>query len=128
MMDVAVVNGVLGNDTVERGSESTNLSSDAAERIASLFKALADPNRVRLINELFEHERCVSDLSMALKLEQSAVSHQLRVLRNLRLVKRRLDGRHAYYALDDVHARALFAYVLNQVNKPDVVQNNNSSL
>lgn len=106
----------------------TSLSSDAAERIAGLFKALADQNRVRLISELFDRERCVSDLSLALKMEQSAVSHQLRVLRNLRLVRRRLDGRHAYYSLDDVHARALFAYVLNQVNKPEVVQSTISSL
>jgi len=79
-----------------------------AARLAETFQALADPTRIRLISALMETELCVCDLSAVLGMSQSAVSHQLRSLRDLRLVKHRKQGRIVYYALDDQHIRDLF--------------------
>jgi DNA-binding transcriptional ArsR family regulator len=80
----------------------------AATRLAELFKALSDPSRVRIISALTHTELCVYDLAAALGMSQSAVSHQLRSLREMRLVRHRRQGRHVYYQLDDEHIRDLF--------------------
>lgn len=79
-----------------------------ANRLAEIFKALSDPNRLRLISLLLENEVCVHTLETILGMSQSAISHQLRHLRQLGLVRFRKEGRHVYYALDDQHVRDLF--------------------
>ena len=79
-----------------------------ATRLAELFKALGDPTRVRIISALSRAELCVCDLAASLGMSQSAISHQLRLLRSLRLVRREKRGRMVYYALDDDHIAALF--------------------
>lgn len=79
-----------------------------ASRLADLFKALADPTRVRIIAALLHTELCVDDLSNLLDMSQSAISHQLRLLRNLHLVQFRRSGKHAFYRLVDDHVRDLF--------------------
>ena len=79
-----------------------------AALLAETFQAMADPSRIRLISALMETELCVCDLAAVLGMSQSAVSHQLRSLRDLRLVKHRKEGRIVYYALDDQHIRDLF--------------------
>jgi len=86
-----------------------------ATRLAQLFKALSDPSRVRIISALSETELCVHDLSAALGMSQSAVSHQLRSLRGMHLVRHRKEGRHVYYQLDDEHISALFRGGLEHV-------------
>jgi ArsR family transcriptional regulator, lead/cadmium/zinc/bismuth-responsive transcriptional repressor len=73
------------------------------EGLAETFKALGDPTRVRLLSALSRAELCVCDLATLLGLTESAVSHQLRLLRNLRLVRARRDGRMVFYRLDDNH-------------------------
>ena len=73
------------------------------ERLAEIFKALGDPTRVRLLTALATAELCVCDLATLLALSESAVSHQLRLLRSLRLVRARRDGRMVFYRLDDDH-------------------------
>jgi ArsR family transcriptional regulator len=73
------------------------------ERLAEIFKALGDPTRVRLLSALAAAELCVCDLATLLGLSESAVSHQLRLLRSLRLVRARRDGRMVFYHLDDDH-------------------------
>jgi DNA-binding transcriptional ArsR family regulator len=88
---------------------------ERVEHLAALFGALSDPNRLRLMRLLLDGERCVHELSTALGLEQSAVSHQLRLLRDRRLVRRRKEGRHAWYALDDAHVEALLTFALEHV-------------
>jgi ArsR family transcriptional regulator len=80
----------------------------AATHLADTFKALADPTRVRIISILLHTELCVCDLAATLGMTQSAVSHQLRLMRDMRLVKSRKEGRMVYYALDDEHIRDLF--------------------
>jgi DNA-binding transcriptional ArsR family regulator len=73
------------------------------ERLAEIFKTLGDPTRVRLLSALAAAELCVCDLATLLGLSESAISHQLRLLRSLRLVRARRDGRMVFYRLDDDH-------------------------
>jgi len=73
------------------------------ETLAETFKTLGDPTRVRLLSALSRAELCVCDLATLLGLTESAVSHQLRLLRSLRLVRARRDGRMVFYRLDDDH-------------------------
>jgi ArsR family transcriptional regulator, lead/cadmium/zinc/bismuth-responsive transcriptional repressor len=84
------------------------ITSPTANRLAEIFKALSDPNRLRLISLLLDNEVCVHTLEATLGMSQSAISHQLRHLRQLKLVRFRKEGRHVYYALDDDHVRGLF--------------------
>jgi ArsR family transcriptional regulator len=83
--------------------------------LAELFGALADPTRLRLVAELAGGECSVSRLAAAVDLSQSAISHQLRLLRHLGLVRTRRDGRLVYYALDDDHVLALYRQGLDHV-------------
>ena len=83
------------------------LNEDAAAELAATFAVLGDPTRVRLVDALSYAELCVSDLSAAVGLSESAVSHQLRLLRSLRIVRARRAGRQVYYQLDDAHIRTL---------------------
>lgn len=77
------------------------------QTLADLFKALGDPTRLRIVTALVAVELCVCDLSVVCGLSESAVSHQLRILRNLRIVKYRREGKIVYYRLDDSHVEAL---------------------
>ena len=96
-------------------AEQTLLDQTTAATLAQAFQALADPTRVRLISALHSTELCVCDLAALLGMSQSAVSHQLRSLRDQRLVRTRREGRTVYYALDDDHIRALFDLGLTHV-------------
>jgi len=86
-----------------------------AARLAELFKALSDPTRLRLLSVLLQGELCVSELAERLGLSPSAVSHQLRGLRQMRLVRMRRAGRRIFYALDDEHISDLFQRGLEHV-------------
>lgn len=79
------------------------------DRVAALFAILGDPTRTRLLTALAAGELCVCDLAAATGVNRTTVSHQLRVLREHRLVRRRREGKVVYYALDDDHVRALLA-------------------
>lgn len=92
-----------------------SLDGSMAARLAETFRALSDPTRVRIVSLLADAELCVCDLATALDLSQSAVSHQLRTLRDLSLVRRRRDGRHAFYSLDDEHVADLYRRGLEHV-------------
>jgi DNA-binding transcriptional ArsR family regulator len=87
----------------------------SATRLAQLFKALAAPSRVRIISALAHSELCVYDLAVTVGMSQSAVSHQLRALRDMHLVRYRREGRHVYYQLDDEHIYDLFQKGLEHV-------------
>ncbi|MGC7870880.1 ArsR/SmtB family transcription factor [Desulfosporosinus sp. SYSU MS00001] len=90
---------------------------EQAEDLAELFKSLADPTRVRIIDALAKAELCVCDLAELLNLSQSATSHQLRVLRGNKLVKYRREGKMVYYALDDEHVLGLYSQGLEHINE-----------
>jgi len=91
-----------------------------AERLAELFSALADPTRVRIVEALAASELCVSDLSAALGLSVSCTSHQLRLLRALRLVRHRREGKLVFYSLDDGHIVRLFRDGLEHIREEAV--------
>ena len=83
------------------------LTAPDVESVAEVFKLLGDPTRVRLLDALMMGERCVCDLAALVGLSESAVSHQLRLLRGARLVRVRRAGRLAFYTLDDHHVIGL---------------------
>lgn len=76
--------------------------------LAELFKVFGDTTRIKIICALFESEMCVCDIAALLNMNQSAISHQLRVLKQTRLVKHRKDGKVVYYSLDDEHIKQIF--------------------
>ncbi len=82
-------------------------TGDQFEAAARLFQLLADPTRARLLFALAQEELCVCDLAAIVGRSRPAVSHQLRLLRDLKLVRYRRQGKMAYYALDDDHVRHL---------------------
>ncbi len=86
-----------------------------AIQLAELFSALSDASRVRLISLLMEGEMSVSTLAEELNMTESAVSHQLRGLRQMHLVRARKDGRQVFYSLDDDHVSKLFSMGLDHV-------------
>src|SRR6476646_4634189 len=93
------------------------LSDASAAALAETFRALGDLTRVRMLDALARSELCVQALAARLHLTESAVSHQLRLLRNMRLVRTRRDGRLVYYALDDQHIVGLFEQGLEHVEE-----------
>ncbi len=84
--------------------------------LAEVFAALGDPTRLRIIAALAQNELCVCDLAASVATSESAVSHQLRGLRDLGLVRSRREGRLVYYALDDAHVTALYSQALDHVD------------
>ncbi len=97
--------------------KETLIDHDTADRLSETFKALADPTRIKIIYALSKKRLCVCDLSAALNMSQSAISHQLRTLRNLKLVKFEKKGKSVYYSLDDEHILSMFNKCLEHVNE-----------
>ena len=93
------------------------LAEGAVAALAETFKLLGDATRVRILDALSRSELCVCDLARLLALTESAVSHQLRLLRSMRVVKARRDGRHIYYTMDDAHIVGLFEQGLEHVEE-----------
>lgn len=91
-----------------REAEKKLVDGLTATKLARTYQALADPTRVRIISALLSTELCVCDIAALLGITQSAISHQLRQMRDLRLVRTRKEGRIVYYTLDDEHIRELF--------------------
>jgi ArsR family transcriptional regulator, lead/cadmium/zinc/bismuth-responsive transcriptional repressor len=89
-----------------------------AQQMAEFFGALADPTRLKLLSALAHRELCVCDLAAAVKMSESAVSHQLRILRTLRIVKYRREGRNVYYSLADSHVMNLYREVAAHLEEP----------
>ncbi len=85
--------------------------------LTETFKLLGDPTRLKIILALKETELCVCDLATLLNVTRSAVSHQLRLLKNLRLVKFRRDGKISYYSLDDTHISKLIEIALQHMKE-----------
>ena len=89
------------NDTMPEENELYDL--------AELFKVFGDSTRIRILFVLFETEVCVCDLAQALNMTQSAISHQLRILKQNKLVKNRREGKSIFYSLADDHVRTIIA-------------------
>jgi DNA-binding transcriptional ArsR family regulator len=93
------------------------LAEETVAALAETFRALGDATRVRILHALSQAEVCVCDLAASMDVSDSAVSHQLRLLRSLRLVKSRREGRHIYYSLADQHIVRLFEQGLEHVQE-----------
>lgn len=95
------------------------VGSDARfESLARMFQVLSDPTRAKLLFALAQEELCVCDLASIVERSRPAVSHQLRLLRDLRLVKYRREGKMAYYSLTDDHVRHLVEDGLRHTEEP----------
>jgi ArsR family transcriptional regulator, lead/cadmium/zinc/bismuth-responsive transcriptional repressor len=95
------------------------LSVEKAQRMAEFFSLLGDTNRLRILSALANQELCVCDLAAIVKMTESAVSHQLRALRAMRLVSYRKQGRNVFYCLKDNHVLSLYRAVTEHLDEPD---------
>ena len=102
-------------DTVEVHKDLLNIVNETMPEetelydLAELFKVFGDSTRIRILFVLFEAEVCVCDLAQALHMTQSAISHQLRILKQNKLVKSRREGKSIFYSLADGHVRTIIA-------------------
>jgi len=88
---------------------------ETLEQIAELFKGFADPTRVRILSLLQQRELCVTEIAEAVELSQSAVSHQLRMLKQMHLIKFRREGKNLWYSLADDHVKTILQMGLEHV-------------
>lgn len=104
-IDVCQCNMIHGDivDVVKKSMPDSKL----VEEMADFFKVFGDPTRVRILSALLTAEMCVCDIAHVLEMKQSAISHQLRLLKKSRLVKNRRDGKVVYYSLDDDHVKKI---------------------
>ena len=98
---------IVNNKIVEQVKKAMP-EEESLYDVAELFKVFGDSTRIRIICALFDHEMCVYDLAACLDMTQSAISHQLRILKANKLVKNRRDGKMMYYSLDDEHVKLIF--------------------
>ena len=98
---------VTHEDVVERVRQSMPAEEELFD-LAEFFKVFGDTTRIRILYALFQSEMCVCDLSHLLRLTQSVAAHQLRLLKQAKLVRFRREGRVVYYSLDDDHVKAIF--------------------
>jgi DNA-binding transcriptional ArsR family regulator len=89
---------------------------------AAIFRALGDPSRAKIVYSLLQQELCVCDLAAVCNLSESATSQHLRVLRSLRIVRLRRDGRMSYYSIDDEHVRVLLGVCLNHLHDRELLE------
>jgi DNA-binding transcriptional ArsR family regulator len=107
---------IIHDDRVKKARRAA-LPPREQEKLANLFKAMGDPTRLRILLALEQGEMCVCDLAAYLEISESAVSHQLRMLRQLYLVANRREGPILYYSLNDEHIARLLAIGLEHVRE-----------
>jgi ArsR family transcriptional regulator len=87
------------------------------EEVSNLFKVLGDPTRSKILYTIEDNELNVTDICECVNMQKSAVSHQLRILRDAKLVKARKDGKEVYYSFDDDHISTIFKYGLEHIRE-----------
>ena len=110
---------IIHDDTVEEARQDA-LDDTVIEDLSQTFKALGDPSRLKILWALEHQEMCVCDMAVLLGITESAVSHQLRLLRTLRLVRNRREGTILYYRLADEHVSQLVSIALEHIQEPGV--------
>jgi len=100
------------------GMHQEPLSREKAQQMAEFLGFLADPNRLRILSILAKQEMCVGDLAATVSMNESAVSHQLRTLRSIRLVSSRKQGRHVFYRLQDHHVFNFYQAIVEHLDEP----------
>ncbi|CAM3173595.1 ArsR family transcriptional regulator [Sporolactobacillus spathodeae] len=107
---------VIHTDVVQTVSEAMSNDEDM-DNVADLFKLFGDRTRIRLLRALYQSEMCVCDLAYLLDMTQSAVSHQLRVLKQAKLVKNRREGKVVYYSLSDQHVMQILVQAYDHIKE-----------
>lgn len=110
--DCTVIHEDVVNTVKEKMPPEENLYD-----LAELFKVFGDSTRIKILCALVESDMCVCDIAFLLNMTQSAISHQLRVLKQARLVKNRKEGKVVYYSLEDTHVKHIFDQGLIHVNE-----------
>jgi ArsR family transcriptional regulator len=110
--DCTVIHQQVVDNVKNKMPEEENLYD-----LAELFKVFGDSTRIKILWALAEAEMCVCDIAFLLNMTQSAISHQLRVLKQSRLVKYRKDGKIVFYSLDDEHIKQIFEQGLTHINE-----------
>lgn len=107
---------VIHQDVVEK-VKSEMLDDDSPINMADFYKALSDSTRIKIINALYISEMCVCDISVLLNMTKSAISHQLKNLKELNLIKSRKQGKEVYYSLADRHVGIVFEITKEHVQE-----------
>jgi len=107
---------VIHNDIVEK-VKANLLTEEKSYNLSEFFKVFGDNTRIKIIQALSMEEMCVCDISVLLNMSQSAISHQLKVLRQSKLVKLRKKGKVVYYSLNDVHIEQIFNQGLQHIDE-----------
>ncbi len=107
---------VIHQDVVEK-VKSEMLDDDSLINMADFYKALSDSTRIKIINALYISEMCVCDISVLLNMTKSAISHQLKNLKELNLIKSRKQGKEVYYSLADRHVGIVFEITKEHVQE-----------
>lgn len=92
-------------------------SDGTIERLSEVFKVFGDNTRIRILWTLFDEEKCVFDIAQQIDMSQSAISHQLRILKQARLVKSRRDGKNTFYSIDDNHVKRIIEQVMIHIQE-----------
>lgn len=109
--------GCLYNRQVMERLKSEKISEKEINALSDVFKVFGDGTRLKILWVLFDSELCVFDISEKLGMSQSAISHQLRILKQARLVKARREGKNTFYSLDDEHVKRIIEQVMIHVEE-----------
>ena len=117
--DVGEEIDVTGAEDAAKIKEVTDAlpDEDTLDELEELFKIFGDSTRIKILYALHIKEMCVMDISLALGMSQSAISHQLRVLRQTRLIRSRRDGKNIYYSLADEHVHTIISMGLEHIEE-----------
>lgn len=107
---------IVHQDLVDKAKKDKP-SDEMIDDLSNLFKVLGDQTRIKIIYSLIDSEMCVCDIAETIAMTQSAVSHQLRVLKQARLVKFRKEGKTVFYSLDDKHINMIFDCGLSHIKE-----------
>ena len=97
--------------------KNTMPDNNTVTELSEVFKVFGDPTRIKILWTLFDEEKCVYDISETISMTQSAVSHQLRVLKQARLIKSRREGKNTFYSLDDEHVKRIIEQVMIHISE-----------
>ena len=108
---------MVNADTARLVEAASMPPAERVQDLAAFFQLFADPTRIRILWTLSEAELCVQDIAQVLLMQQSTVSHQLKILKQARLVRYRREGRRAFYTLDDEHIRRIIDQGMTHVTE-----------
>ncbi|MCL2062925.1 MAG: metalloregulator ArsR/SmtB family transcription factor [Candidatus Cloacimonetes bacterium] len=114
--DIELCNPIQIHEEIVQKAKEDLLDDEYIRLTADFFKVLGDPTRIKIIQILFKNELCVCDLSAVMGMNQPAISQQLKILKQVNIVKYRRDGKNVYYSIYDEHIRQLLDLILSPEN------------